>query len=381
MDRRTFLLAGSAAGVSLGMRAQPSDRAPGQTPWPRPARSIYLDAQGVIDGFDATGGGRFVATPRLVRAIRERRVDIVSATMGVVGNGPDRSREAMEWIASWDRVIADHPGLVAKIETPADIRSAIASGKLGIIYNFQDTTALETDASRVDLFATLGVRIIQLTYNKRNLAGDGCLERANAGLSDFGRELVAGINRAKVLLDLSHAGQRTAAEGIAASTAPPAITHGGCRSLVDNPRNTYDGEMRALANKGGIFGLYLMPFLRLRGQPEPADLFRHLEHAVNVCGEDHVGIGTDNNLFGYTMSAESRAAHRRFIADRQRRGIAAPGESPDVLLMVEGYNGPDRFDRIAADLKRRGWSTARVEKVLGANFVRLLGEIWGSQAG
>jgi membrane dipeptidase len=99
---------------------------------------------------------------------------------------------------------------------------------------------------------------------------------------------------------------------------------------------------------------------------------------VNVCGEDHVGIGTDNLFLGFTINDEARAHQRRFYEDRARRGIAAPGEAPDVFNLVEGNNGADRFERIGADLRRRGWSAARVDKVLGGNFVRLFGEVWGA---
>lgn len=377
MDRRQFLLAGAAAGAALAfpsLAQAPADRAP--PPRPRGARSIYVDAQGALDGFDEPEPNRYVPTERLLSAIRERRIDVINATIGDVGNGPDRFRNAAAAVASWDRLIGAHPSIVAKIESVADIRAAVAAGKVGIVYNFQDTTPLEADAGNVDTFATLGVRVIQLTYNKRNLAGDGCLERSNAGISDFGREVIARINRANVLLDLSHAGQRTQAEGIAVSAAPPSITHSGCRALVDLPRNTFDAEMRALAQKGGVFGVYLMPFLRLSGQPQREDLLRHLDHAVNVCGEDHVGIGTDDPFLGYAVNDETRAQHRRFFEDRQRRGISAPGESPDVMNYVEGYNSGDRYDRIAADLRRRGWRGARIDKVLGGNFVRLFGEVW-----
>jgi len=247
---------------------------------------------------------------------------------------------------------------------------------MGLIYNFQDTTPLEADAERVATFATLGIRVMQLTYNKRNLAGDGCLERSNAGLSDFGREVIAKINAANVLLDLSHSGQRTIAEGIAESKAPLAITHSGCRALVDLPRNVHDAELRALADKGGVFGVYLMPFLKEKDQPVAEDLIRHLNHAVNVCGEDHVGIGTDNPLLGYTVNDEARKRHREVHAERTKRGFAAPGESPDVLNLVEGYNGVDRYERLAADLRSQGWSPARIDKVLGGNFVRLFREVW-----
>ena len=375
MDRRQFIFSASAAGAAFALPFTASGQAP--SPRARGARSIYVDAQGALDGFDQPEPGRFVPTERLLQLIRERRIDIVSGTVGPVGNGPDRYRDTVEGITGYDRLIRQHPDLLLKVTTARDIETARATGRIGHIYNLQDTTALEADAARVDTFATLGIRVMQLTYNKRNLAGDGCLERANAGLSDFGREVVARINRNKLLLDLSHAGQRTQAEGIAASSAPSSITHSGCRALADLPRNTYDAEMRALADKGGVFGLYLMPFLRTQGQPGQEDLIRHIVHAVNVCGEDHVGIGTDNPFLGYEINEETRRRHREATEERVRRGIAAPNEDPEVLLYVEGYNSGARYDSIARDLRRRGWSSARIDKLLGLNFVRLFGEVWG----
>jgi membrane dipeptidase len=377
MDRRSFILAAGAAGALASLPARAT--APPALPQARPAgaRSLYVDMLGAMDGFEEKNG-KYVPTQRLIDAIRERRIDLVSTTIGDVGNGPDRFRTGAEAVAMWDGMIAEHPTLLAKVESVAGIRAARAAGKLGILYNFQDTTALEGDAGRVATFANLGVRILQLTYNKRNLAGDGCLERSNAGLSEFGREVIAKINQQRVLLDLSHAGQRTIAEGIAASKAPPAITHSGCRALVDFPRNTYDAEMKALADKGGVFGIYLMPFLRPKGQARAEDLLRHLDHAVNVCGEDHVGIGTDNPLFGYVIDDAARKQQREFFEGRAKKGIAAPGEGPDIFNLVEGYNDVARYDRIAADLKRRGWSQARIDKVLGDNWMRLLGEVWGA---
>jgi membrane dipeptidase len=317
-----------------------------------------------------------VAREEIAAALKLSRVHVLSQTMGEVGNGPDRFQTAVEAIAAADQVIARHSDLLMRIKSAADLNEAARTGRLGIIYNFQDTTPLEGDVSRVALFKTLGLRIQQLTYNKRNLAGDGCLERSNAGLSDFGREVIAAVEANNLLLDLSHAGQRTIAEGIAASKAPPAITHTGCRDLVDFPRNTFDRELRALAAKGGVVGIYLMPFLRAKGQPRPEDLIRHLKHAVNVAGEDHVGIGTDGPLTDFTIDEATRQAQREFFEDRAKRGIAAPGEAADVLNIVEGYHRADRYDRIATDLRREGWSTGRIEKVLGGNFVRLYTEVW-----
>jgi membrane dipeptidase len=119
-----------------------------------------------------------------------------------------------------------------------------------------------------------------------------------------------------------------------------------------------------------------MPFLTVKGQPQREDLIRHLEHAVNVCGEDHVGIGTDNPLLGFEINDQSRKEQREFYESRAKRGIAAPGEAADKFNMVEGYNDVSRYERLTSDLTRRGWSSTRTEKVLGGNFIRLFGEVW-----
>jgi membrane dipeptidase len=367
MHRREFLAAAAAAALPLPAFAQPRPRGP---------NAIRVDAMGGIDGFDEKEG-RLVPSARLIEAVKAGSIHVVNQTVGEVGNGPDRFRLGVEGIASLDRLVADMPGLFAKALSVADIRAAKAAGKVAIVCNFQDTTPLEGDVSRVATFRALGLRVLQLTYNKRNLAGDGCLERSNAGLSDFGRQVIAEIERNRLLLDLSHSGQRTTAEGIAEAKRPPAITHTGCRDLVDLPRNQYDRELRALADKGGVVGIYLMPFLRAKGQPGREDLIRHIEHAVKVCGEDHVGIGTDNPLLGYTIDDAARKAQREFFEDRKKRGIAAPGEAADVFNLVEGYNEAPRFSRLADDLAARGWKGERIDKLLGGNWMRLFGAVWG----
>ena len=336
-----------------------------------------MDGLSGIEGLGLLAGRPFRGD-ELKKFLRAARVHVLSQTVGQVGNGHDRFQFAVDMIAQADRFIAAHSDLLMKIGSVADAHLARSSGKLGIIYNFQDTVQLEGDVSRTKMFKTLGVRIQQLTYNKRNLAGDGCLEPSNAGITHFGREVIAAVNENQMLLDLSHAGQRTAAEAIAESKAPPAITHTGCRDLVDLPRNTFDRELRAIAEKGGVIGIYLMPFLRREGQPRPEDLLRHLNHAVNVAGEDHVGIGTDGTVLDDPIDDEARRLQRQFFEDRAKKGIAAPGEAADVLNLVEGYNHADRYERIASDLRREGWSSARIEKVLGGNFFRLYCAVWGS---
>jgi membrane dipeptidase len=155
-----------------------------------------------------------------------------------------------------------------------------------------------------------------------------------------------------------------------------AITHTGCRDLVDLPRNTRDSELRALAQRGGVAGIYFMPFLRQSGQPHADDLIRHIEHAVNVCGEEHVGLGTDGSISGVPLTDAYRAYVRKDVEARRKAGYSAPGESVDVLTVVPEYDDPLRFDHLANDLAHRGWSSTRIDKLIGANFARLFAEVW-----
>lgn len=305
-------------------------------------------------------------------------ITAANVTVNVPGNGPNRFEKTIENIANWDHELAAHPDAFIKILSGKDLLLAKSTHRVGLIYGCQDTTMLDGDLKRLQLFYDLGLRICQPTYNRRNLMGDGCMETADGGLSLLGHDFIAEVNRLHVLLDLSHAGPRTISEGIAASSSPMAITHTGCRALVDLPRNTHDKDLKALADRGGVAGIYFMPFLRLTGQPHAEDLIRHLEHAVEICGEDHVGLGTDGPIGGALINEAFIAAARKQHDARVNAGIAAPGETADVYTLIPEYNEPRRFKLLADDLARRGWSTGRIEKILGGNFARLFTEVWST---
>jgi membrane dipeptidase len=345
------------------------------------ARSRYTGAM-VIDALGGPGAvdpGAPDDAPLSAKALADVKasgVTAVNVTVNEVGNGPDRFEKTINGIASWEYEISARPDLFLKVLRGGDLKLAKSSGRMGLIFGFQDTSMLEGDLKRLAVFHDLGLRICQPTYNVRNLMGDGCLEPADGGLSNLGRQFIGEVNRLHILLDLSHAGRRTISEGIAASKAPPAITHTGCRALADLPRNTDDSSLKALADKGGVAGIYFMPFLRTSGQPHAEDLALHLEHAVNVCGEDHVGLGTDGTISGVEINDAFRASFRKSIEDRRKAGVSAPGESPDVFTLIPEYNDPLRFLTLADDLVRRGWKPSRVEKILGANFARLFSEVW-----
>jgi membrane dipeptidase len=339
-------------------------------------RAISIDGLGYLSSFDPGNGPDQPLNPRTIAELRASGITAINFTVGSVGNDAGMFEQSASILAFWTGVVARHPDLLLKVDTFADLERAKRTNRVGVIFGFQDSSMFGNDVGNVKVFRDLGVRIVQPTYNLRNLAGDGCLEPANGGLSRFGHQLVAALNEAKIVVDLSHAGSRTQLDGIAASTAVPIISHSGCRALVDTPRNTGDDVMRALSNKGGVLGIYSMPFLKATGQPHAEDLWRHIEHAVNVMGEDHVGLGTDGGVPAITDLDAYRVHLRESHERRVQAGFAAPGESADVMLIVPEYNSPRRFEMLADDLLRRGHSTARVEKIIGGNFARVFRSVW-----
>ena len=376
MDRRRFLLSVGAGALSVPLAARGAPGAAGHSAAAY-QRAVVIDALGGPGDFDP---GRPDDAPLSEQALRDAVASGLTATnvtVNVPGNAPGRFEEAVKTIAWWDRQVQLHPEVLMRVLGTADLKAAKSTGRLGLIYGFQDTTMLDGDLKRLDVFEGLGVRIVQPTYNRRNVMGDGCLEQENSGLSSLGRELIAELNRRRLLLDLSHAGARTIEEGIAACQGPLAITHTGCRALVDVPRNVGDASLKALADKGGVAGIYSMCFLRYLQQPHREDLIRHIEHAVDVCGEDHVGLGTDGSISAMPITDAFRKSLREDIERRIKAGISAPGESPDVLNLIPEYNSPRRFALLADDLSARGWSGSRIDKLLGGNFARLFADVWG----
>jgi membrane dipeptidase len=366
----------AAAAALMGKWSRALGDAPGEFARSRYDHSVVIDALGGVGEIDPAAADDAPLSPRGLADARASGVTAINLTVNEVGNGPNKFMNTVTNIAGVEHDLTAHPDFLMKVLRGADIQSAKATKRLGIIYGCQDVTMLEGDLTKLAVFADLGVRIVQPTYNTRNLMGDGCMETADGGLSKKGYDFVAEMNRLNLLLDLSHAGPRTIAEGIAASKAPMAITHTGCRALVDLPRNTRDTELKALADRGGVVGIYFMPFLRESGQPHAEDLIRHIEHAVDVCGEDHVGLGTDGSISGVPMTDAYKEYFRKSVEARQKAGVSAPGESADVYTIVPEYNDPLRFKHLADDLVRRGWPSSRVEKLLGANFARLFAEVW-----
>jgi len=369
VDRRTLIATGVAALMAGPALAQ------------RRSSAGWYDRAIVIDGLGGLGDPY---TPEEQLRISDRGwsetlatgVTAIRDTVMPVGNVADPWAEYQKGVAEKKNIFNANPDYLLPVRNAADILRAKREKKLGVILGTQDTAMVGPELDRLAQMKKDGVLTVQLTYNNRNLAGDGALEPANAGLSKLGRATIERIEAEKLLLDLSHGGARTMAEAAAHAKRPLVISHTGARALTDHVRNTSDETIKAVADKGGVVGVYFMPFLTPDSKPKGEDLLRHVEHVANVAGEDHVGIGTDNGPLPMLLDAAAKERLRKWALERIKAGIAAPGEAVDVYPMVEAYNSVDRYRRFASDLQKRGWSESRLEKLMGGNFLRVYREAW-----
>jgi membrane dipeptidase len=372
VDRRTLLAGGLAA---LAASPLPGQGRAGTKGWYD--RAIVIDALGG-SGDPYAPDGQTRMSDRAWSETVATGVTVVRDTDFPVGNDPDGWNDYRREIASKHGLFAANPDRLIHIRSAADILRAKRERKFGVILGTQDSSMVGPALDRLAELKKDGVMTVQLTYNNRNLAGDGALEPANAGLSKLGKATIERIEAEKLLLDLSHGGARTMAEAAAFAKRPLVISHTGARALTDHVRNTDDATIRAVAGKGGVVGVYFMPFLTLDSHPKASDVIAHIEHVANAAGEDHVGIGTDNGVLPQRLDAEARRKLDDWQRQRIAMGVAAPGEAIGVYPIVEELNRVDRYRWVAAELQRRGWSGARVEKLMGGNFLRVYREAWGA---
>jgi len=348
----------------------------------KPAAASWYDKAIVID---ALGGMSDPYSPDDQLRLGDRAwtemmgtgVTLLRDTVFPVGNVTDPWGDYQKDIAAKLNIFNANPDRLQRVRTAADILKAKREKKFAWLWGTQDSSMVSPDLDRLAQLKKDGVMTVQLTYNNGNLAGDGSLEPRNGGLTKLGKATIERVEVEKLLLDLAHGGARTMAEAAAFAKRPLVISHTGARALADHPRNTGDETIRAVADKGGVIGVYFMPFLTLDSHPKGADLIAHVEHVVKIAGEDHVGIGTDNGVLPLELTPESKRKLDEWQASRIKAGIAAPGEAIGVYPYLADFNSVDRYRRFASDLQKRGWSEARLEKLMGGNFLRVYREAWG----
>lgn len=292
-------------------------------------------------------------------------VSAVSVDHGVLVQ--DDFERACRSIARWLRIIKDLDHSIGLARSVADMRALHRERRFAVFFGFQNASPIEDNLDYLDVFYELGVRFIQLTYNARNMVGNGSGERTDEGLSDFGVSAVERMNELGIVVDLSHCHYRTTMDAIECSAMPVAFTHANARALADTPRNKSDEQVIALAEKGGIVGIkHMLGNTNTKPADETTveDLVDHLDHFVRLVGIDHVCIGTD--FAG--VSAREATHEERIAAIRSRWPNAYVGKR----ARPKGFESIADLPNLTAALMRRGYSDADIRKVYGENMVRFL---------
>lgn len=278
-------------------------------------------------------------------------------------------QETVGNIADMKHLIRKNADLLTLVRTTGDIRRAKEEGKTGIILGFQNAHAFEDNIGYIEAFKEMGVGIVQLAYNTQNLIGTGCYER-DGGLSGYGREVIAEMNRVGIMVDLSHVGPQTSEEAIRASTKPVCYSHCLPSGLKDHPRNKSNEQLRFIADRGGFVGVTMFPPFLKRGIDATVDDYvEAMDYVIDQVGEDQVGIGTDFTQ-GYDKGFFDWITH-----DKGRyRQLTQFGP----ILNPEGIRTIGEFPNLTDAMERAGWKEPRIRKVLGENWLRVLKEVWGA---
>lgn len=321
---------------------------------------------------DALGGLRF--GPEGFDEIERSGLTMIETTLGAPGDPPFGYEQAVQDIASWHSIFNRYPDRVIHVRRVADILEAKRTGGIAVMIGFQNATHLQRDLANVEFFYNLGIRQMQLTYNSLNALGAGCTERVDAGLSDFGVEVVEKMNELGMIVDVSHTGVRSTMDAIEVSGTPVLFTHANCRALCDNPRCKTDEQIRALAARGGVMGITTVNFFVSKKPRSTLDDFiDHIAHVADLVGIDYVGIGTDSSIGGWRVSFPTEQAFWDFHAQFEFK--------PEVDVrwppFIEELDRPEKMHIIAERLEQRGFSGSEVAQVMGGNFLRVYEEIMG----
>ena len=277
---------------------------------------------------------------------------------------------SMDNVARWKRWFHENDDILLQVHTTEDIHRAKREGKVGVILGWQNLSGIGDRIERLALFRDLGVGIMQIAYNTQNLVGCGSYETVDSGLSDFGREVIDEMNRVGILCDLSHVGSKTSEDVIRHSGKPVAYTHCLPSGLKEHPRNKSDEELRFIADRGGFVGVTMFPAFLGRGTESTVDDYvEAIEYVINIAGEDQIGIGTDftqdqDHAF-FEWLSHDKGTYRRLVTF---------GE----IINPEGIRTIGEFPALTAAMARHGWPEARIRKIIGENWVRLLHDVWGA---
>ena len=257
-----------------------------------------------------------------------------------------------KWMDEWNQFMSRKQEYFLRVDSAPDLTRARSAGKIGIVLGMQDANYIRS-LEDVETLYGIGQRLMQLTYNTGNRLGHGCMA-ADEGLTSFGVDVIRKMNDIGMAVDLSHCGERTTLEATEASSKPVLITHSNCRALAPSvPRCKSDEIITAAARKGGVIGMTnVRHFVRAADPVTIEDVLDHFDHAVQLVGVEHVGVGSDLDLRGRDATTHA------------------------LKYDIAGLNHPRRMYDLVEGLIRRGYTNSHIELMLGGNFQRALSQIW-----
>jgi membrane dipeptidase len=301
------------------------------------------------------------------RKFRDSGIDVFHPAVGL--GGPNAYESAVAFFGGWNGFIAGNDERLMRIDSPGDLVRVKKSGKVGVILGLQNAQHFRRPDD-VDAFRNMGQRVAQLTYNSRNMIGNGATERRDEGLSDFGVAIVERMNKVGMAVDVSHCGDRTTLDAFEVSKKPVLITHSNARALVPgHPRVKTDEAIRALGKSGGVIGITGVRMFVKADEPTTIEhALNHFDHVAKLIGPEHLGVGSDMDLDGYDdmppeINKQLRAGYKGSYAFREK-------------IDIEGLDHPKRMYDLTEGLIRRKYTDAQIEGILGGNFRRVLTEIW-----
>lgn len=293
-----------------------------------------------------------------------------------LGAGSPNYEAGIRFYADWNGFIAGYTDWFTRIESAGDFERLKKSNKVGIMLTFQNADHFRT-ADDVNTFWSLGQRVSLLTYNSTNRLGSGFLADTDIGLTPFGAEIVARMNQVGMAVDLSHCGDKTTLDGIAATKKPAIFTHASCRALVPGHLRCKTDEMITnLAKTGGVMGIPLIRFMIKIDEPVTQEnVLDHFDHVAKLVGVEHVGVGGDLDLVGNPNPVNAPDGGGRPTGQHNFERYHVH-EDTDGRITIRGLDHPKRIYDLTEGLIRRKYSDANIEMILGGNWSRVLSSIW-----
>ena len=305
-----------------------------------------------------------------IKIFKSSGINVFHNAYGVGGKTQTEAKmNVLNYVGNLNGIIANRPDVFMRIDSIKDMQEVMKNRKTGVMIGVQNADHF-ISPDDVNLFNDLGQRVSQLTYNSRNMIGNGATERMDGGISDFGESIIKRMNEVGMAIDVSHCGDQTTLDAFEISKKPVLITHSNVRSLNPNhPRCKTDEAIIKMAKAGSVVGITnVRNFVKATEPTTIEHLLDQYDHVRDLVGSEHLGVGSDIDLYGYDAMPKKqydalKAMYKGSYAFREK-------------IDIEGIDHPKRMFDLTAGLIRRKYSNREIRGILGQNFKRVLANIW-----